>query len=88
MKKNYRRSPVEENQKIRRLYDALDAFSRAAVEVSDAWLELDENIKTEEELSDTLTKCFPKEAISVSFDDFAHDVSEWNCKVQGKITPK
>ncbi|MFQ6911392.1 MAG: DUF3958 family protein [Bacteroides faecis] len=89
MKKAYCCFQVEdapcERQKIRRLYDALDKFSRDANEVSAAWLELDESVKAEEELSDTLTKYFPKEAISVSFDDFAHDVSEWNRKVQEKI---
>jgi len=87
MKKAYCCFQVEdiprENQKTRRLYDALDKFSRDAIEVSAAWLELDESSKTEEALSDTLTKYFPKEAIPVSFDDFAHDVSEWNRKVQG-----
>lgn len=89
MKKAYCCFQVEdapcERQKIRRLYDALDKFSRDANEVSAAWLELDESVKAEEELSDTLTKYFPKEAISVSFDDFAHDVSEWNRKVREKI---
>ena len=89
MKKAYCCFQVEdvpcERQKIRRLYDALDKFSRDANEVSAAWLELDESIKMEEELSDTLTKYFPKEAISVSFDDFAHDVREWNRKVQEEI---
>lgn len=89
MKKAYCCFQVEdvpcERQKARRLYDALDKFSRDANEVSAAWLELDESIKTEEELSDTLTKYYPKTAISASFDDFAHDVSEWNRKVQEKI---
>lgn len=88
MKKAYCCFQVEdvpcERQKIRLLYDALDKFSRDANEVSAAWLELDESVKAEEELSDTLTKYFPKEAISVSFDDFAHDVREWNRKVQRK----
>ncbi len=64
MKKAYCCFQVEdvpcERQKIRRLYDALDKFSRDANEVSAAWLELDESVKAEEELSDTLTKYFPK----------------------------
>lgn len=72
----------KENKKIFRAYKALEIFSQAANELSSAWTELDEGNRTEEELGDTLTKYFSKEAIGVSFDDFAHDVSEWNRKVQ------
>lgn len=76
----------KENEKIPRFYNALDNFSSALDEVCNLWLELDEHIPAEEELVDNLNKFFPKDVMPLSLDDFACEVREWNCKVQGKIT--
>lgn len=76
----------KENGKIRRFYNALNNFSSALDEVCNLWLELDEHVPAEEELVDNLNKYFPKDAMPVSLDDFAHEVREWNRKVQEKIT--
>lgn len=72
-----------ENLNIYRVYDAMDNFSSALDELSNAWTELDEHIPIEEDLVDKLNNCFPKDAISLSLDDFAVVIKEWNRKVQG-----
>lgn len=74
----------KENGKIRRFYNTLDNFSSALDEVCNLWLELDEHVPVEEKLVDSLNKYFPKDAMPVSLDDFAHEIREWNRKVQGK----
>ena len=88
MKKAYCCFQVEEvpseNLNIRRVYDAMDNFSSALDELSNAWTELDEHIPAEEELVDKLNNCFPKDVVSLSLDEFAVVIRQWNNKVQGK----
>lgn len=88
MKKAYCCFQVEEvpsaNLNIRRVYDAMDNFSSALDELSNAWTELDEHIPIEEELVDKLNNYFPKNVVSLSLDEFAVVIREWNSKVQEK----
>lgn len=88
MKKAYCCFQVEdvpcENLNICRVYDAMDNFSSALDELSNAWTELDEHIPAEEELVDKLNNCFPKDVVSLSLDEFAVVIRKWNNKVQGK----
>ncbi len=88
MKKAYCCFQVEEvpskNLNIHRVFDAMDNFSSALDELSNAWTELDEHIPAEEELVDKLNNCFPKDVVSLSLDEFAVVIREWNRKVQGK----
>lgn len=87
MKKAYCCFQVEEvpsaNLNIHHVYDAMDNFSSALDELSNAWTELDEHIPTEEELVDKLNNSFPKDVVSLSLDEFAVVIRQWNCKVQG-----
>lgn len=88
MKKAYCCFQVEEvpsaNLNIHRVYDAMDNFSFALDELSNAWTELDEHIPIEEELVDKLNNYFPKNVVSLSLDEFAVVIREWNSKVQEK----
>lgn len=88
MKKAYCCFNVEdiscENLNIHRIYDAMDNFSSALDELSNAWTELDEHIPIEEELVDKLNNYFPKNVVSLSLDEFAVVIREWNNKVQEK----
>lgn len=76
----------KESEKTHRFYNAMDNFSSALDEVCNLWSELDEHIPAEEKLVDNLNKYFPKDATPLSLDDFAHEIREWNRKVQEKIT--
>ena len=88
MKKAYCCFQVEEvpsaNLNIHRVHDAMDNFSFALDELSNAWTELDEHIPIEEELVDKLNNYFPKNVVSLSLDEFAVVIREWNSKVQEK----
>lgn len=88
MKKAYCCFQVEEvpsaNLNIHHVYDAMDNFSSALDELSNAWTELDEHIPAEEELVDKLNNYFPKNVVSLSLDEFAVVIREWNNKVQEK----
>lgn len=89
MKKAYCCFNVEdvpsETMNMRRVYNAMDNFSAALDELSNAWTELDEHIPTEEALADKLNNYFPKDVVGLSLDDFAAVIREWNHKVQGKV---
>lgn len=81
---NYKLSPSpKDNKKILRTYRALEQFNNAASELSTAWTELDDREEVEEKMNELLTQHFPRKAIRISFDDFAHIINQWNRKVQG-----
>lgn len=88
MKKAYCCFQVEdvpfEKINIYRVYNAMDNFSSALDELSNVWTELDEHIPAEEELVDKLNNYFPKGVVSLSLDEFAVVIRQWNNKVQGK----
>lgn len=92
MKKAYCCFQVEdyskEGRKIRRVYNALDNFSSALDELSEAWIELDEHNPTEEKLVNNLNGCFPKDMLNLSLGDFSVAIKDWKRKVQSNMKQK